>query len=102
MITPVLCAPSEMVVMLTLPAGETGDPLLAKIPAPPIAESITIGVAPVPANGCPKDQIPCITNDPAAAVVSDVLIDVLVAAVVFVVVASGCVVCLTLYQDAAS
>ena len=46
--TPLLCVPSETVVMLTLPEGVTGDALLTKIPAPPIAASITIGVAPSP------------------------------------------------------
>ena len=99
--TPVLCVPSEIVVMLTFPAGETGDPLLAKIPAPPIAVSITIGVAPAPAAGCPKDQSPCTTSDPAAIVVRDVVVDVLATGAVFVVNASGWADCLTLNQDAA-
>ena len=102
MMTPVLNEPSEIVVMLTLPAGETGDPLLAKIPAASIAVSIIIGVAPAPAVGCVGDQIPCRTNDPVATVVRAVLMDVFVAATVFVVDASGWADCLTLYQDAAS
>lgn len=101
MMTPLLEAPSEMVVMLTFPAGETGDWLLAKIPAPPVAASVSIGVAPVLAARCPKDQSPCKTNDPVATVVRDVVIDVLVAAAVFIVDASGWADCLTLYQDAA-
>ena len=100
MMTPVLKVPSEIVVMVTLPAGETGDPLLAKIPAAPIAVSISIGVAPTPAAGCVWDQIPCRTNDPVATVVRDVVIDVFVAATVFVVDASGWADCFTLYQDA--
>ena len=53
MMTPVLAAPSEIVVMLTFPAGETGDPLLTKIPAPPNCVSVSIGVAPAPAARCP-------------------------------------------------
>ena len=99
--TPVLELPSEIVVMLTFPAGETGDPLLAKIPAPSNAASVSIGVAPVPAARCPKDQSPCTTSDPVATVVRDVVIDVLAAAAVFVVDASGWADCFTLYQDAA-
>jgi hypothetical protein len=53
MMTLVLNEPSESVVMLTFPAGETGDPLLAKIPAPSKAVSVTIGLAPSPAARCP-------------------------------------------------
>jgi len=101
MMTPVLCVPSEIVVMLTFPGGDTGDPLPTKIPAPPIAESTSIGVAPAPAAGCPKDQSPCTTSEPAADVVRDVVMDVFVAGAVFVVDASGCAVCFTLYQEAA-
>ena len=101
MMTPVLIVPSDIVVMFTLPAGETGELVLAKMPAPPIAASITIGVAPVPAARCPKDQTPCTTNDPEATVVREVVADVFVAGSVFVVNASGWPVCLTLNQDAA-
>jgi hypothetical protein len=101
MMTPVLDAPSEIVVMLTFPGGETGDPLLAKIPAPSNAVSVSIGLAPDPATRCPEDQTPCTTNDPVATVVRDVVIEVLVAAAVFVVDASGWADCSTLYQDAA-
>ena len=102
MTTPVLNEPSEIVVILTLPAGETGDPLLTKIPAASIAASISIGVAPAPAAGCVGDQTPCRTNDPLATVVRAVVIDVFVAATEFVVKASGWADCFTLYQDAAS
>jgi hypothetical protein len=87
--------------MLTLPAGVTGDALLTKIPAPPVAASITIGVAPDPVAKCPYDQIPCTTSDPLATVVREVVVDVLAAGAVFVVDASGWAVCFTLYQEAA-
>jgi hypothetical protein len=97
----VLIVPSEIVVMLTFPAGETGEPLLAKMPARPNAESITMGVAPVLAARCPKDQTPCTTNDPAAMVVREVVADVFVAGSAFVVNPSSWAVCLTLNQDAA-
>lgn len=88
--------------MVTLPAGDTGDWLLAKIPAPPIAESITIGVAPAPAARWPKDHRPCTISEPLATVVSDVVVDVTAAAAVFVTDASGWADCLTLDQEAAS
>jgi hypothetical protein len=101
MITPELSVPLENVVMLTFPDGETGDPLLAKIPPPPYVLSMTIGLAPGPATKFASDQIPCTTNDPVALVVSDVVRDVLVAAAVFVVDASGWADCCTLYHDAA-
>jgi hypothetical protein len=101
MMTPVLDAPSEIVVMLTFPAGETGDPLLAKIPAAPNAASVTIGVEPAPGARRPADRIPCTTNDPVATVVRDVVTEVLVEGAVFVLEASGCADCFTLYQEAA-
>jgi len=101
MMTPELNAPSEIVVMLTLPAGETGDPLLAKMPPASIAVSIIIGVAPHPAAGFVGDQIPCRTSDPVATGVKNVVIDVFVATPVFVVTASGWADCRTLYQEAA-
>ena len=59
-----------------VPAGETGDPLLAKIPAPPNAASVSIGAAPDPAARCPKDQSPCTTSEPLATVVRDVVTEV--------------------------
>lgn len=99
--TPVLELPSEIVVMLTLPAGETGDPLLAKIPPASNAASVSIGAAPDPAARCPKDQSPCTTSEPLAIVVRDVVTEVTAAAAVFVVDASGCADCFTLYQEAA-
>src|SRR5215471_20564037 len=101
MMTPVLAAPSEMVVMLTFPGGETGDPLLTKIPPASNATSVSIGVAPAPASRCPKDHIPCTTNDPVATVVKEVVMEVLAAAAVFVVKASGCAAWFTLNQEAA-
>jgi hypothetical protein len=101
MMTPLLATPSGIVVMLTFPAGETGEPLLANIPAPSNAVSVSIGVAPIPAARCRKDQSPCTTNDPVATVVRDVVIDVLPAPAVLVVDASGWPDCFTLYRDAA-
>lgn len=87
--TPLLKVPSEIEVILTLPGGVTGDPLLAKIPAPANAASVRIGAAPVPAAKWPYDQIPWITNDPLAIVVSDVVTEVVATGAVFVTKASG-------------
>src|SRR5579862_9860338 len=53
MIMLLLKVPSEIDVMLTLPAGVTGEPLLAKIPAPSNAASVSMGAEPVPAARCP-------------------------------------------------
>lgn len=101
MMTPELAAPSEIVVMGTLPAGETGDPPLTNIPPESNAASVSISVAPAPGVKCPNDQSPCNTKEPLATVVRDVVIEVAVAGVVFVTNASGWADCLTLYQEAA-
>ncbi len=78
-----------MVVMLTNPAGETGEPPLAKMPAPSKAASVMIGVAPTPGPRWPYDHKPSTTSAPDATVVSEELNDVFPTPVVFVVNASG-------------
>lgn len=101
MTTPVLNVPSEIVVMLTFPAGVTGELLLANIPPASNALSMMIGATSAALAIWVSDQTPCTTKDPGATVANEVVMDVLAAGAEFVVSASGWADCFTLNHDAA-